>query len=197
MGEPPHERTFPEVTKMNEEESVIVDRGIVVPESPLLSREKAKKYGSVPGLDDEELADPAELERQVIREEFGPILRLPQRQKRWGLQPAIDESGDVDWGAFATVDFERTRPEFDKARYKAEKLREELRDALIILDIVKERLPGKAKYRVLKYLRMGVIDFEDIASDDMRDIARLYLRVRRLQREIGEATEASSRWRLG
>ena len=35
-----------------------------------------------------------------------------------------------------------------------------------MLDIVKERLPGKAKYRVLKYLRMGVIGIENIANLD-------------------------------
>jgi hypothetical protein len=64
------------------------------------------------------------------------------------------------------VDFERTRPEFDKARYKADKLREKLKDVLIMLGIVKERLPGKAKDLVLKYLRTGIIGLEHITNED-------------------------------
>ena len=92
-----------------------------------------------------------------------------------------------------SVDFERGRPEFDKARYKAEKLRERLKDVLIMLSIVKERLPGKAKYLVLKYLRMGVIGPEDVVSEDMRVMAGLYEKARRMQREICDLEEASRR----
>ena len=50
-----------------------------VPVSALLHEERRNRYGSVPGLDDEELADPAELERQVYLQEFGPVLALPWR----------------------------------------------------------------------------------------------------------------------
>ncbi len=63
-------------------------------------------------------------------------------------------------------------PEFDKPRYKADRLREQLRDTLIMMDTAKERLP-KAKYLVLKYLRMGVIEREHIVSEDMREMARV------------------------
>jgi len=45
----------------------------------LVKREQANRYGSVEGLDDEELADPEELERQVFAEEWAPILALPER----------------------------------------------------------------------------------------------------------------------
>jgi hypothetical protein len=94
-----------------------------VPVSPLRSEDRKNRYGSVPGLDDEELADPWELERQVFLQEFGPVLALPVRGKRNWIHAAVDENGGLDWGAFGTVDFSRTMPEFDKARYKADKLR--------------------------------------------------------------------------
>lgn len=177
---------------MEQEADFIVYEGVVVPESAMLRRERRNPYGSVPGLDDEELADPNELERQVMLEEWGSVLALPVRAKRNPIQPVIDENGGVDWGAFATVDFERGRPAFDKARYKEDRLREQLRDVLIMFSIVKDRLP-RAKYLVLKYARMGVIELEHIVNEDMLSAAKLYLRARRLQREIAELEEARRR----
>jgi hypothetical protein len=150
----------------------------------------------VPGLDDEELADPDELERQVMREEWGPILALPVRTRRGWIQPNIDDDGRVDWGAFGTVDFSRTVPEFDKARYKADKLQERLTDIVIMLSIVSRRLP-RVQFRVLKYLRMGIIDIDQIVSEDMRALARLHSEARRLRQEITRLREASWRGRRG
>jgi len=169
-------------------------QSIVVPESVLVKREQKNRYGSVEGLDDEELADPEELERQVYAEEWAPILALPE-PRRSSIRPAVDESGGLDWGAFGTVDFERHSGGFDKARYKAEREREQLRDKLIMLAIVKERLPGKAKYLVLKYLRMGIITMEHILNEDMLALAKLYLEVERKKAEIGRLYEASARRR--
>ena len=166
-------------------------QGIVVPEPALLHVERRNQYGSIPDLDDEELADPEELERQAIREQWGPVLALPSKARQSSIWPAVDESGGVDWGAFGTVDFDRIVPDFDKARYKADKLREQLKDILITFSIVKERLPGKAKNLVLKYLRMGIIELEHIASEDMLCLARLYLRARAIQKEIAELEEFS------
>jgi hypothetical protein len=81
-------------------------------------------------------------------------------------------------------------PEFDKLRYKADKLQEKLRDVLIMFSIVSERLP-KAKYKVLKLLKMGVIDFDHIVNDDMRALARYHLQALRLQKEISELRKVS------
>ena len=162
-----------------------------VPVSAVLSVERSNRYGSVPGLTNEELADPDELERQVYAEMFRPVLQLPVQGRHSSIQPNIDEGGKVDWGAFGTVDFERMQPEFDKVRYKAEKLREQVKDLLIRLSIVKERVPGRAKYQVLKYLKMGVIRLEHIVSHDMLAMVRLYLRVKRLQQEIARLEQAS------
>ncbi len=89
------------------------------------------------------------------------------------------------------MDFERCRGEFDKARYKADKLREKLKDATIMLRIVMERVPGRAKYLVLKYIRMGILDKEHIVSEDMKVIVKWYLRVRAIRQEIDELVESS------
>ncbi|MBN1489905.1 MAG: hypothetical protein JXA69_08310 [Phycisphaerae bacterium] len=170
-----------------------VDEGcevVDVPVSALLSEERKNRYGSVAWLEDDELASPEELERQVVLQEWGPILSLPVRGNRSGLRPSVDEDGRVDFGAFATVDFERSMPEFDKARYKADKLREELRDALIQLSVIRYRLT-KGQLKVLKYLRMGVLGFDAIEDVETRQVGRLYLRALRLQKEIRELRDAS------
>jgi len=180
---------------MDNETSFTVYEGIVVPESPLLKRQHSNKYGSVPGLDDSELADPDELERQVLRQEFGPILALPVKASKGGIRPQVDENGNLDWGAFGTVDFDRYSGGFDKARYKADKIREQLKDLLIMFSIVSDRIKAEAKYMVLKYLRMNIIGLEHIVNDDMRALARLYLRARRLQKEIAELQQASEKRR--
>jgi hypothetical protein len=161
-----------------------------VPVSAVLQVKRDSRYGSVPDLDDEELADPEELERQVVAEQWGPILALPSQGKRERFQPSVDESGRVE-GAFGSVDFDRVGPELDRARYKAEKLKEQLGDVLILVGIVKERLPGRAKYLVLKYLKLGIIELDDIVKEDMRSLAKLWLRARRLQNEIARLREAS------
>lgn len=160
------------------------------PVTPLFTEERKNRYGSVPGLDDEELADPCELERQVMLAEWGPVMRLPVRTNKGWIQPDIDEDFGLDFGAFATVDFARTMPEFDKARYKADKLQEKLRDVLIMLSIVTERVP-RAKYKVLKYLRMGVIDLEHIENADMLALAKLYQQAKNLRQQIQELRDAS------
>ncbi len=63
-----------------------------------------------------------------------------------------------------------------------------------MFSIVNERLKTRAKYTVLKYLKMGIIELEHIVDNDMRALARLYLRIRRLRKEIAELREASE-WR--
>ena len=175
---------------MNEASFVCDD----VPQSAVLKREPKNKYGIVPGLDEGELADPGELKRQLFWEEFGPVMLLPSRWKPSGFKPDVDEDGMIK-GAFATVDFDRQKPELDKARYKAGKLREQLRDVLIMISIVKERLPRTATYLVLKYLRMGIIKLEHVASEDVVALVRMYRRAEQLREEIARLQEASQRRR--
>jgi hypothetical protein len=148
--------------------------------------ERPRGYGSVPGLDDGELADPEELERQVVLDMWGPILALPELGHRTGFRPVIDESGHRDWGAFGTVDFERLYGPFDKLRYKIDKLREQLRYTVIRVSVLMDRVPGQAKYLVIKNLYMGVIELDQIADEDMQAIGRWALRARRLRQEISD-----------
>lgn len=178
---------------MDYETNLIVECGIEVPESALLRRERGHRYGSVPGLDDSELADPAELERQVLVAEFGPVLALPVKTGRGFMRPEMDENGHIDWGAFGSVDFDRYTGGFDKARYKADKVKEQLKDVLILFSIVNDRIAAEAKYVVLKYLRMGIIEFRHIVNQDMAALARLYLRAQRMRQEIRGLRGASDR----
>ncbi|MBC8218736.1 MAG: hypothetical protein H8E73_09750 [Planctomycetes bacterium] len=165
-----------------------------MPESVLLKRERPSRYGSVPGLDDSELLSPDELERQVYRQEFEPILALPVKRGKNGIRPTVDEDGGFVFGAFGNVDFERRYP-FNKTLYKADELRQQLKDLLILFSIVNDKIKTRAKYLVLKYLRMGIIELEHIENNDMRALARLYLRARRMRTEIAELWEASERRR--
>ena len=49
----------------------------------------------------------------------------------------------------------------------------------------------KVQYLVMKYLRMGVIELEHIENQDMLALAKLWLRARKLQEEIGQLEQAS------
>ena len=165
---------------MNENEQLVdgVRYGPVV-------RERPDRYGSVPGLDDEELADPEELDRWAMHQQWGPIMDLPVRRRHRWIRP------DVDDGAFASVDFARLYGTFDKFRYKADKLREELESQLIMLSIIIDRVPGCSKYIILRYLNMGVIDLDHIENPDMHAIARRHLRCRKLRRQIHRLRQLS------
>ena len=84
-----------------EHENIEVYDGVEVPASSLLKREHMNIYGSVPGLDDEELADPDELERQVVREAFEAVLLLPVQSPRSMVTANLDDDGQVDGGRSA------------------------------------------------------------------------------------------------
>jgi hypothetical protein len=174
---------------MYEQAKLVLYEDMVVAESGRLQRVRKNRYGSVAGLDDSELANPDELERMIYREELAPILALPTQGNRWSKRPGVDEGGSLDWGAFGTVDFERMYP-FNTILYKADKLREQLKNVLIMFSIVNERLKTRAKYTVLKYLKMGILELESIIDSDMCALARLYLRIRRLRQDIAELREA-------
>ena len=60
-----------EVFSMKQETKFETYDGVEVAESPLLRAERSNPYGSVPGLDDEELLGPAEIERLIMKQEFG------------------------------------------------------------------------------------------------------------------------------
>ena len=166
------------------EEMFFMENGVEVAAPVLLKVERPDRYGRVEGLPDEELADPDEIERCVLRAEFEPVFLLPKpKLKKW-YSPAWDTHTDVDFNAFASVDFERLRPEFDKARYKADKLKEQLKDVLIIFAILNERVQKMVKYKLLKLVRIGRIEADQIKDWDMWQLAKYYMRALKLCEEI-------------
>jgi hypothetical protein len=173
---------------MYEQKSLVLDRNVVVPESSLLRRERKDRYGCVLGLDDSELADPVELERQVLRQEFAPVLALPAMGVRRSLD--FDQEGCIDFGVCGTVKFNRTMPIFDKARYMADKVKEKIKDLVIRFSIVNAGINGKDKYRVLKQVNKGIIAPEHINNTSMKSLARLFLRIQRLRRKLSQLCEA-------
>gem|GEM_PF-6692261 len=78
--------------------------------------------------------------------------RMPVRGSK-SFRPNLVDNGGVEFNAFATVDFARTMPEFDKVKYKADRLCEERDNVLMTFEMVSRRLP-KARHKVLKCLRM-------------------------------------------
>jgi len=163
--------------------------GMVVPASVLRQQKKKDQYGHVEGLPDEELADPDELERVVHKEMWWPILSLPQPRRECPIRPNMDEDGRIEWGAFGTVDFNRYRPEFDKLRYKVEMLKEKLKDLVFMLTTMSARVPSRAKYKILKLVRAGLLDMGDIADNQMYFFAEMYMRAWSLRKEIEQLQE--------
>ena len=139
-------------------------------------------YGSVPGLDDDELANPAELLRQIALEQWGLMFEIPVEPVKSFIRPTIDERGNLDWGAFGTIDFDRLFP-FDKKRYVIDQLKKRLRDVLLMFDMVRERLSVKERLEVLEYLKAGK-DIDDLKDENEFFWARRYLQVKRIREEI-------------
>jgi hypothetical protein len=169
---------------MISEQTWELDEDIEVPASALIRVERERGYGSVPGLDDAELADPDELEELVFLQEWGPILALPGQPQWQGPRPIRDELGHLDWGAFGTVDFLRDRPAFDKARYKVDKLRERLRDDLIMLDLMREHVSPEARGRVRSVALHSAVELGDIEHPAERAYAKWLRRVQELVQQI-------------
>ena len=179
---------------MKQEKEFEVYDEVEVPQSPLLKRKRSKRYGSVPDLDNSDLIEPSEIERIYLKEAFAPILALPVKTRKGWLRPNVDEDGIIELGAFATVDFDRY-VDFDKARYKAEKLQEELADERLMMEIITGRIKTLAKYKVIKLVLAGVLDIDDISDGDMYCLAKRCLRAARMQREIDQLKEQSKKRR--
>ena len=141
-------------------------------------------YGSVPGLDDSELADPGELMRLNVLEQWGPILALPAKPSKSHIRPTVDERGNLDWGAFGTVDFDRMFP-FNKKRYVVDRLKEELRNVLIAFDVLKEHLSEDERREVIRHVDMGK-DIDLIENWDQWFLARRYLQAKGIRRQINQ-----------
>ena len=158
--------------------------GIIVPASALRQEQRRTRYGTLADLPDDELADPDELERVVYKQMWWPILRLPQQRWECPIRPNMDEDGRVNWGAFGTVDFESYRPQFSKLRYKIAKLKERLKDLVITCEMIRDRIQGLPVRTILRRVREGTVEPDDIKHWDMWQLALNYLRAYRLRQEI-------------
>jgi hypothetical protein len=115
---------------------------------------KTSSCGSVSGLEDEEPADYSELLRQVAIEQWAPLLDIPIKRSGRYIKPAIDDNGNPDYGAFGTMDFERMFP-FNKDIYKIDRLGEQLKNTLIMFDIVKDKVAPEKRAQVIKHVYSG------------------------------------------
>jgi hypothetical protein len=174
---------------MDQEEHFEIYAGIVVPASALRQEQRIERFGAIADLPEDELADPDELERVVYKEMWWPVLRLPQQRWECAIRPNMDEDGRVDWGAFGTVDFDSYRPQFDKLRYKIEKLKEELKDLVLTLQTISARISSRAKMKILKLVRTGVLDIAHITDNQMYFLAEKYLQALRMREEIQRLQE--------
>ncbi len=60
-----------------------------------------------------------------------------------------------------------------------------------MFEIIGERIHDTAKYKILKLVQLGILDPDDIENWDMWQLAKLYLRILRLQRERYDLKERS------
>jgi hypothetical protein len=148
---------------------------------------KRNRYGTVKDLEQEELADPDELARQAEFEYWLSLMHISESKHN----SAWDCHASVDYNAFASIDFDRMMPDFDKAKYKADKFKEQLKDAVILINILSERIHDKRKYKLLKYAKSGVIDIDDISDWHMWQLATLYMRALGLRKQIIQLQDAS------
>lgn len=136
--------------------------------------------GSVADLDDEEPADIHELQCLAAWAQYGPLLALPGRYGQTG-RVVLDADGEIDWDRIGPAGGRRRRPQ--QRRTEAG----ELRRLLGLISLLRGRVPGTAKYAVLRYVRMGILRPEHVRSADLRAVAQLEARARRLQKEVEAA----------
>lgn len=133
-------------------------------------------YGSVADLDDEEPADIRELQCLAAWAQYGPLLALPGRYGQTG-RVVLDADGEIDWDRIGPAGGRRRRPQPPRTGAT------ELRHLLGLISLLMERVPGTAKYAVLRYVRMGILRPEHVINADLRAVAQLEARARSLQKE--------------
>ena len=163
-----------------EEEVFYIEDGAEVARPAWMQVENNSKYGGVAGLSDEELASPQELERIYYRELWGPILLISKPKQ--AFNPAWDCHSDTN--VFATADFDRMMPEFDKLRYVRDKLRGQVKDLVILMRIVSERIRDIRKYKILRLVGKELLDADDIQHWDLWQLALMYKRALRIRENI-------------
>lgn len=118
-----------------------------------------------------EEADAYELERWAVFRDYEPVLALRSK-----AEPA----SSVPWEApiQEVVHPRLTRPT------RLEELENKLQSTYALFEILKDRIPGQLKFVILKNVRLGMLRVEDIAHDEIRELARLDRKARVLERQV-------------
>ncbi len=164
------------------DEIFYIEDGVEVPPPTLFKPLRNNGYGSIQDLPDEELASPQELEHIAFLMDYEPVLLLP-KPKAAKYNPALNWS-NPDYNAFLSTDFDRIMPEFDKLRYKADKLKEQLNDVMITVAVMNEKIQKKVKYKLLRWIRDGRIEPDQIKDCQIWQLAKYYKRALFLKKEI-------------
>lgn len=143
--------------------------------------QRNRGYGNIPDLDDEAPMNLAELRRMVAWQLYGPLLALPGRHRRGYL--VLDANGEVDWNAIGPAG-RRRQPERRDTSERTEQLRTELVHVLSQIATATQRVPGTAKYLVLKHVRMGILQPEHVTDPNLREVVRLQAKAERLRQEL-------------
>ena len=149
-------------------------------------------YGTVADLDDEAAADIGELQRIIAYAMYGPVIALPGRGGRLG-HVVLGTDGEVDWDAIGPAGGRRRRAQ-PAPSGRAGELRAELARVIGLIGLVKERVPGTAKYLVLKYVRMGILDIEHVTNHELRELVKLEARARQLREQVAGVAVATGRY---
>jgi hypothetical protein len=65
-----------------------------------------------------------------------------------------------------------------------EKLREKLKDLVVMLKVISARIPGRAKMKILRLVGAGVLDIGDIPDNQVYFLAEMYLRALWMREQI-------------
>ena len=126
-------------------------------------------YGEVVGLDTDELADAAELERAIYIEMWGPILDLP-----------LDDDDDRRWvgDAFKTVDFYNLYGIDRWAKQRRKEASRELAHCRAMRDTVVEAAGRNRAWTAIHLVREGKLDPSAISDPKVQAVVKWDARVR-------------------
>lgn len=133
-------------------------------------------YGTVADLDGEEPADIHEIQCMAAWQMYAPLLALPGRYGQPG-RVVLDADGEIDWDRIGPAGRRQRRPQQRRTEG------DDLRRVLGLISLLMERIPGTAKYTVLRYVRMGILDVEHVTHVDLRAVAQLEIQARQLQQK--------------
>lgn len=127
-----------------------------VPVSPVLK--VVRQSESAVEEDEDDVIGWSEVQRLMYEQMWGPILDLPVAKDDSFLQRQWEDG--VDASAFNTHDFRRIHPEFGRKVYAVRQAEREHQHAVMMFEMVFDRVKQPGKYVVMRYLKRGVIQPE-------------------------------------